>query len=549
MNLDSLITVAGLFVAVYAIIPRVRRLEISLRFGKFGWAILLISVASILYLQFYQTFRSLDLTPSLNLSRWSITPSNASFLIILLMSLTLYVYLRIRRLSRSNIVKFREYVFELSREKKYSELFSLIERNINHVARIYNGRFVLSRLQDYLQRHSRDYPDIRSLISELGGAPKEREPMGRDIIHTVLRKCSGLLARVFPTYEREKEVATEIVHEVLINRNTVKAISEIRPYFALQIFPYEFYENNEFVDTYLRYLAEDTKSVLYHEVRNNQNLAGRDRYALPKRNRLLNYLFEDCKVAERFGVYKPIGEFVIAHLDELYSSSLPDPYNEPMGDFFEEGQWDSKLMVGIRFFDIMVTSALYQNIQWHMWLYYFTHFVERIVRNLDPNEKLVDFHAEWPTKYHYALYEITDCLCKWASAVGHLPLDQDNVALETTSAHYENGNIPKSSMLALGQITKQILVTDALSDRFKKYIIDIVYRRYFELRKVAATQPYADALMNSIQCGGFSMGETSYEYAQYLLDAFEEFDRIPYEIHLSDELRRRLQENVDRSQA
>lgn len=197
----------------------------------------------------------------------------------------------------------------------------------------------------------------------------------------------------------------------------------------------------------------------------------------------------------------------------------------------------------------MITSALYQNVQWHMWLYYFPHFVERIVRNLDPNEKLVDPYAEWPTKYHYALYEITSCLCKWIGAVDHIPLDQENVVLETKSANHENGNIPKSSMLALGQVVKQILVNNIVTDRFKKDIADMVYRQYFELRKVAATRSYADALINSIMCGGFSMGKTFPEYAQYLLDAFDEFDRIPFEINHSDELRRILQENADQAKA
>lgn len=42
----------------------------------------------------------------------------------------------------------------------------------------------------------------------------------------------------------------------------------------------------------------------------------------------------------------------------------------------------------------------------------------------------------------------------------------------------------KSSMLALGQIVKQILLSDVVSDRFKKYITDIVYRRYFDLEKL-----------------------------------------------------------------
>lgn len=549
MNLDSLITVAGLFVAVYAIIPRVRRLEISLRFGKLGWAILCASLLSILYMQFYQTFRTLGLTPGLNLSRWSITTSNASFIILLLMTLGLYAYIRVKRISRSNVVKFREYVFELSREKKYSELFSLIEGNLIQVARIYSGRYRLSRLQAYFESRSRDYSDLQSLIDELSDSHQQTKPHFGDRINKIRRKVLKTFSNMLPTYDREKEVAKEIMHEVLINRNTVKAIAEIRPYFALQILSTEFYENNEFIDTYLRYLAEDTKSVLYHEIRNNQNLAHRYSYALPNKNRLLNHLFADCKVAEKYGVYKPTGEFVVAHLDHLYSRSLPDPYNEPMGDFHEEGRWDSELLVGIRFFDIMITSALYQNIQWHMWLYYFPHFVERIIRNLDPNDKLVDPSDEWPTKYHYALYEITSCLCKWIAAVDHIPLDQENVVLETTSANHENGNIPKSSMLALGQIVKQILVSNAVSDRFKKYIADMVFRRYFELRKVAATRSYAEALMNSIQCGGFSMGKTSPEYAQYLLNAFEKFDRIPYEIDHSNELKRILKENADQAKA
>jgi hypothetical protein len=547
LNLDSLITVAGLFVAVYAVIPRVRRLEISLRFGKLGWSILCISLLSILYMQFYQTFRTLGLTPGLNLSRWSISTSNASFIILVAMTLGIYAYIRVNRLSRSNVVKFREYVFELSREKKYSELFSLIEGNLIQVARIYDGVFRLSRLHAYCQQHSRDYPDIQVLINGLSNeAMKSRSKFG-DLVNMIRKKVLRILSRILPTFDKEKEVAKEIIHEVLVNRNTVKAIPEIRPYFALQILSADFYENKEFIDTYLRYLAEDTKSVLYHEIRNNQNLAHRVSYALPKTNRLLNHLFEDCKVAEKYGVYKPIGEFVIAHLDDLYSRALPDPYNEPMGDFHEEGRWDSELLVGIRFFDIMVTSALYQNIQCHMWLYYFTHFVERIVRNLEPNDKLVDPYDEWPTKYNYALYEITSCLCKWITAVEHIPLNQENVVLETTSANHENGNIPKSSMLALGQIAKQILTSNRVSDRFKKYTADMVYRSYFDLRKVDTTKSYAEALMNSILCCGFSMGETSSDYAQHLLDAFNEFDRVPYEIDHSDELRKILEENADQA--
>jgi hypothetical protein len=104
-------------------------------------------------------------------------------------------------------------------------------------------------------------------------------------------------------------------------------------------------------------------------------------------------------------------------------------------------------------------------------------------------------------------------------------------------------------MLALGQIVKLILASDVVSDRFKKYITAIAYRRYFKLRKVDATKPYAEALINCIRCGGFSMGKTSPDYTQYLLYAFEEFDRNLYEFALSDELRKILQDDVSTARA
>ena len=550
MNLDSLITVASLFIAVYAILPRVRRLEISLRFGMFGWMVVLASFVAILYLQFYQTFHTLGLTHGLNLSRWSITTSNASFIVLLCMVLALYTYLRVKGLSRSNVTKFREFVFELSRERRYSELFSLIERHLNKIERIYYGNFIGSRLRDYFEKNSNEFSTPLFLADSADERNKSKSSFILNRADKLKRNIYRQLAAYLPSYERKKEVAKEIIHEVLVNRNTVNAIASIRPYFALQILEKNFYENSEFVDIYLKYLAEDTKSVLYHEIRNNQNLKLRYEYELPKRNRLLNFLFEDCRVAERYGPYKPIGEFVITELDKLYAQATPDLYNEPIGAFQEDGQWESELLVGIRFFDIMVTSALYQNIKWHMWLYYYPCFVERIVRNLSPNEKLSDPHDEWPTKYHYALYEITSCLCKWVSSVDHIPLNQENVVLGTTSADHENGNIPKSSMLALGQITEHILTSVIITDICKQYIMDIVYQGYFDLRQVDKTRTHAEALINAIRCGRSRMIRvSSLEYSQTLLDTFEAFDRVPYEMELSDELRKILTEDVNQKEA
>jgi hypothetical protein len=167
-----------------------------------------------------------------------------------------------------------------------------------------------------------------------------------------------------------------------------------------------------------------------------------------------------------------------------------------------------------------------------------------MVRNLNPNEKLVERHTEWPTRYHYALYIITDSLCNWASSVTHIPLTQENVVLESTTADHDNGNIPKSSMLALGQVTRHILTSENVYPEFKVYIMDIVFRTYFELRQTDKTTRYAETLMNSIRNGGHQLIDVSKEYKQTLLDAYDNFDKIPYKRQLTDELREILDSDL-----
>jgi hypothetical protein len=46
----------------------------------------------------------------------------------------------------------------------------------------------------------------------------------------------------------------------------------------------------------------------------------------------------------------------------------------------------------------MVTAAEYQGIQWHMWLYYFPHFIEGLVKIYDTSDENIDLSDEWPTR-------------------------------------------------------------------------------------------------------------------------------------------------------
>jgi hypothetical protein len=533
MNLESLVTVASLIAAVYAIIPRARRLEISFRFGFFGWVIIVGGFLSVVYLQFYQTFKILGLTPDLNLARWGINQNNASFIVLLCTTLTLYIYILLRSLSRSNIEKFWELVLELSQERQYAELFYLTQKYIDRIESLYISEPFWVRLKNYLVRNSGDFSFYFDDFTSNKGRRKRRIlPIW--LYEKIIWPVNKRLSLILPENNRYDNSAKNIIYELLLNERIVQAIASRKPYFALQVLQKNFYENQKFIEIYLRLLASDTQSVLYFEIKNNQDIGSRDEYIFPERNRLLHYLFSDCRVAEKYQVYRPIGNFVTHVLDRLYSDSLSDPYNEPMGDFMEQGQWESEITCGIIFFDIMVTSALYQNICWHMWLYYFPHFVEKIIRNLNPNDKNVDLSDEWPTRYHYCISEIVSILCKWILAVEHLPSDQENIQLKNISPSHENENIPKSSLLTLGGVLKKLLTSQKIDFRFKAYIMGTVYRCYFDLMQKPGCKNYAIALMNSIVNGGFGLYSISaYEYLSILIDTFEYFDRIPYDLEIS----------------
>lgn len=535
MDLNSLVIVAALFVAVYAVIPRVRRLEITIRIGRLGWFIVVVSALMVLYLQYHKTLELLDFVPKLTLEQWSLSSSKASFIVFLIGSLALYLRLKVQKLSRSNIIQFKEYVFELSREQKYHELFSLVESNINKLARIYHANYLLSKFKKRLESYSKPKSDLHAVLNQLTEQDLLQKRRSKPAT-TANQQLAALLSSMLPSYEKHSEAAKEVVHELLSNKRTVHSITEMRPYFAIRLINENFEENNEFVDLFFQHLMENKNSLLYRELRNNQNLSNRCNYLLPPRNKLIHFLFSECRIAREHAVYKPVGECVISYLDRLYIQKYADPYNDPMGDYHEEGRWKSELFIGVRFFDVMVSSALYQNIKWNMWLYYYTYFVDRIIRNLSPNEKLVDEHSKWPTKYHYVISEIVSVLCNWIESVDHISIKQDNVALESMSPINEEGNIPKSSMLALAQIIRDVLLCDKLSFSFKVYIMDMVYRVYFYLRMFDATRLYATALMNCLRTADSKIGKDSSNYSKLLFDTFLKFESFKYGAELQKEL-------------
>ncbi|MFH1741042.1 MAG: hypothetical protein ABIH23_18730 [bacterium] len=490
------------------------------------------------YLQFYGFFKAVGLSPNLGLSRWGITPKNASYLLVVGAAVTIFFHLYAVKLSPRRISRFRRLIEELLREKRYSEICSLFEKHLHSLHKIYSNKLLLPRFKRWLapktifdmyllQQNQSD--------SSQSGMLSKYLTKSTATLRSVIHPLSALL----PSYERQQTLAKEVVRNVLLSKEFTLTVATSRPYFALRVFDYDFWEIKTFLDDYFRKMLSDTCSVLYFEIHNNQELLPDEEgcfYKTPESNPLLHYLFADARVAERLSVWKPVGRHMLSVLRDLQQNPVTDQYIRPMEDFHDRDKWDSSLYVGLCFFDIMVTSALLQGIEWHMWLYYLPLFTKSIVTNLPAHENLAEPDAEWPTKYNYLLYEIVSLLTNWIVPIKFLPIDQSNIVMHSRSIQHENANIPKSSMIALGRCLHSILLPQKISRSFKNRILEIVFRLYFNLREDKKLDDYAFVLISLVKQGGSNYVSREDDYISQLREALEEFDKFDYATSQIDEL-------------
>jgi len=516
MTFDSVLMFLTLLAAVYTILPEYRRRELKFRIGLGDIVIIAFSILFVHYLLFFDVFKSIGLTPELRLHRHGLTTKNISYLATLLATCFVIINISRFRLNRNKIFSFKNLVSELIEEGRYSDLVKIIYGRGQAINKIVKSDYCLSNLRKKWQKRS-----LWEVVLDQkeGESKKESE---------ILNKFAELL----PTYKRHADAAKELINLFLSNKGFANYTAKLKPYFIIEVYHYETFATEDFISRFYQALLENKSSIYYQELKNNQNLVSGHRYAISDENRLLKYLFKDARVGEKHGAWKPIGEYVISYLDQLRKQQS-DRYNLPMEDYSEGRKWECPIYSSFHFFDVMVSEALYQNIQWHMWLYYFPHFTKRIVRNSAPESGYVDLSCEFPTPYHYLLYEQISTLRNWIREGLSLPQIQANTVIEATSPTHENGCIPKSSMLAMGQCIYEIFASRKFQSNFLNYLASIVFDLYFDLKNDKNRPNYHEALINCIWAGGFRRYENITDYHKQLQESWKDFDKIP---HLSQDI-------------
>lgn len=158
------------------------------------------------------------------------------------------------------------------------------------------------------------------------------------------------------------------------------------------------------------------------------------------------------------------------------------------------------------FFDIMVKEAAFQDVTWHMWLYYFPLIVEALEANYDDTGEGIDPSDEHPTIGAFLIYHAFDMLGDWVKLIDELPADSSHRQVEAGGRH-QNGNIPKSATIALGRSLSTVLMSNRIGDEFKTYLMEVVAR---DVKGLKAGSPIRAALIHAIVTGGVDFSRAGY---------------------------------------
>lgn len=420
-------------------------------------------------------------------------------------------------------------VAELAYEHRYAELVKLLESHLVLLDNAAARRLRLARLHDRLLDLD---PSALPPFKRLKLVEEGKDVFGeRSVAHRYLALLVSRVGHLVPNQGAAEEAAKEIFRVLLQSPDLTNFVAMQRPEFGVRLLSCSLYGVQDFCDDYLRALIGNSQSTLYAEIKQNQNVSATTGYAFPEYNRLLHFLFNDARTAEKLAPWKPLGEHLIALLrpgnDPGYAKFL-----NGAADSFEDEKWRDKAFVTIRFFDLMVNAAEHQGIQWHMWLYYFPYFIEGLISIYDASDKNIDQNAEWPTRASYLIYQIFSAITGWIETVTVLPESSPHLAPENQNLTHENGNIPKSASLALGSCLETLLTADCVSERFKNYIHEMVMSTIRHMSKKGPVGQQRAILIQAIIQGGPHLDHAAEGYGDALREMWDATDHtIRADIH------------------
>jgi hypothetical protein len=480
MDFNGLITFLGLAVAVFAVLPKYRKLDLRIRLNRIDLGLLASVLLTLIYILYLPVLRELQLDFDLGPWLWGFNREIFTNTVLLLSVIYFAVRLKATKLSRANIVKANDLFEQLLFDRKYDELVELLDRHIDAIIRVQSSDSIRNELSKPLS------PGLNLERFFSGNV----EPEGR------LSKFKSELAEKLTHEDQPSEVAEVLLLRLFKNEALIQRIAYNKPYLGIRIIQQDLlkWTKEEFINRYFSELIDDRASIYYFELNHTQTLHGMSRYEISKSSKLLHYLFNNIKIAESLEIYRPVGEKICNLLET--NPAIIQRYNEPLGRFYDVERQKCPIDNSFHFFNLMIIESLFQGVHWHMWLFYFDSFSKSIIGSMK-QAKDVDLSSEWPTPFHYLLYQVVDHLIQWLDAVQYLECEALNAKVNE-KPDSDSSSIPQSAAICLGRVVWQIFDSRFITDEFKTYILEKVLRFISEHQQIESMIKLCKLLENTV---------------------------------------------------
>lgn len=515
IDTSALLTMLGLIAAVWAVVPSTARLSFRLSLNWFDWVVIWAVLLIIHGFFFEPVFTALGF-PTFGPWLWGFDKSATQYLLFLLLATFVYWRSRRTRLTRWNLGLFDDLTTSLLHAGKHEELADLLQRHLVSALDLAASTSVRSRLANAIRP---PHPSFEVVIHDDGsislgaGAPTS----------WLFRRWFSFrewLADLVGPSQRVQRRAAIVVKQLLSSRRLTAHLAIARPYLCMEVMERATRLVDGFQDEVFDALLANEASVFYSELKNNDNFGeGGRRLALPDENRLLRLYCVDVDVAARLGVYRSVGEAVLARIDA--DEVLEKKLNGRLLTFQEVGKHHDPVYAGIWFFRIMVLEGLHQRVADHLWLHYMPHFASRLVdraREVRPEDE----NYEFPTPLAYLLYEVVDTTAVWVRDAEALTKPGDVLLPDQLEGNHIY--ISFEAAKAIGRVIQPLLMSPRIPRRLKVELLGVALTTLRDLEQCERLAALATAMRASlIKPYGF---QAQKNYLEILKQCFDEQDHV-----------------------
>ncbi len=494
MQSSDFLTILGLALAVWAIIPSKERRFILLFFSKFELGVL---TASLFIIHYLMSFDWLLANWFSCLSFFTIDKGLPSSTWAYILALTIIFY---------PIIKVTFGYFSPSRLRNTISLYEtyLKENEIDLLVN-YVSKYHIADIKKYLQGISH-LPQKENIDIIL------RRRTDKDKAYDKLVKPQRIL------------FASRVYGHIIQNENFVrKSANKYPELFAIAFSGMETKEssNEDLVKLFIECLFENKNQLLVQELKvmsgaNSSVLEMNQNYDIP----ILFSLFAHTKAAAGNYVWYPVGEGAVKSLkhDTKQKEFLIKKYDHDL----ESELWNQKVYIAIVYLNYMVRETIYRDSEWHMWLFYYRHFTDDLIEII-PAQNEYDGDSEYPSFAHKVIYEQFSIMTDWL-----------DLAKEQETEHRVIDTIR-----CLGWCINSIYQADnsKISVGFKRRQLDLILSIYFKFShspdNIAATtaRQWLERLFLNPKGVDYGTPVRTNEYLTALQDAWDEFDKVPYQYH------------------